>query len=308
MFWLGGKNEGRREQKNDATDSLSLASSFFLFAFFVVLSASNSTPTLCTSRRDQPIEPVDSGTSNEEPVFVSSSVITTTLSLPSLSRQTEDISPQQVRFTFLPPPSLLPPPFHLLSRPPQPTPFFPSSSFSPSLFRTTLEPQTKLTSLSSFSSLHSTPAEDYTINLWDLGSSRLIKKMTGHTSTINSLAFSSESALLVSGSADCTVRVWDVKSAETEGTIVSLTGGAGTGAGVTKVGSGGAEGGGGGGGKDGGGGGEKEKVVPGPVVGGVGMEKGELPMGFGLGSEKKVGGGGEVTMRKGIMGGMERRW
>lgn len=139
-------------------------------------------------------------------------------------------------------------------------------------------------------------AEDYTINLWDLGSSRLIKKMSGHTSTINSLAFSSESALLVSGSADCTVRVWDVKSAETEGTIVSLNGGSGTGAGVggTKAGEG----------KEN----EKEKNVPGPVVGGVGTEKGELPMGMGLGKKEGGVGGREVTMRKGILGGMERRW
>lgn len=49
------------------------------------------------------------------------------------------------------------------------------------------------------------------INLWDLGSGRRIKKMTGHTSCIYSLAFSAESSLLVSGGADWTVRCWDVK-------------------------------------------------------------------------------------------------
>jgi transcription initiation factor TFIID subunit 5 len=37
--------------------------------------------------------------------------------------------------------------------------------------------------------------------------------MTGHTSSIYSLAFSAESSLLVSGSADWTVRCWDVKGA-----------------------------------------------------------------------------------------------
>jgi len=36
--------------------------------------------------------------------------------------------------------------------------------------------------------------------------------MTGHLSSIYSLAFSAESSLLVSGSADWTVRCWDVKS------------------------------------------------------------------------------------------------
>lgn len=55
--------------------------------------------------------------------------------------------------------------------------------------------------------------EDLAINLWDLGSGKRIKKMTGHTASIYSLAFSAESSLLVSGGADWTVRCWDVKSA-----------------------------------------------------------------------------------------------
>jgi WD40 repeat protein len=55
--------------------------------------------------------------------------------------------------------------------------------------------------------------EDLAINLWDLGSGKRIKKMTGHTASIYSLAFSAESSLLVSGGADWTVRCWDVKAA-----------------------------------------------------------------------------------------------
>ena len=55
--------------------------------------------------------------------------------------------------------------------------------------------------------------EDLAINLWDLGSGRRIKKMTGHTASIYSLAFTAESTLLASGGADWTVRCWDVKSA-----------------------------------------------------------------------------------------------
>lgn len=55
--------------------------------------------------------------------------------------------------------------------------------------------------------------EDLAINLWDLGSGKRIKKMTGHLASIYSLAFSAESSLLVSGSADWTVRCWDVKGA-----------------------------------------------------------------------------------------------
>jgi WD40 repeat protein len=55
--------------------------------------------------------------------------------------------------------------------------------------------------------------EDLAINLWDLGSGRRIKKMTGHIASIYSLAFSAESSLLVSSGADWTVRCWDVKGA-----------------------------------------------------------------------------------------------
>jgi transcription initiation factor TFIID subunit 5 len=57
-----------------------------------------------------------------------------------------------------------------------------------------------------------TLGEDLAINLWDLGSGRRIKKMTGHTASIYSLAFSAESSLLVSGGSDWTVRCWDVKA------------------------------------------------------------------------------------------------
>lgn len=53
--------------------------------------------------------------------------------------------------------------------------------------------------------------EDLSINLWDLGSGRRIKKMTGHTASVYSLAFSAESSVLVSGGADWTVRCWDVR-------------------------------------------------------------------------------------------------
>ena len=54
---------------------------------------------------------------------------------------------------------------------------------------------------------------DSSIMLWDLGTARLLKKMTGHRSSITSLSFSAESGILVSGSLYSSVRVWDVKSA-----------------------------------------------------------------------------------------------
>ena len=55
--------------------------------------------------------------------------------------------------------------------------------------------------------------EDLAICLWDLGSGKRIKKMTGHTASVYSMSFSNESSLLVSGGADWTVRCWDVKGA-----------------------------------------------------------------------------------------------
>lgn len=58
--------------------------------------------------------------------------------------------------------------------------------------------------------------EDASVNLWDLGTSRLIKSMTGHTARVNTLDFSAESSILVSGSSDCTVRVWDVQTGRSQ--------------------------------------------------------------------------------------------
>lgn len=49
------------------------------------------------------------------------------------------------------------------------------------------------------------------ICLWDLAMGRLIKNMRGHgKGGVWSLSFSVENTVLVSGGADCTVRVWDV--------------------------------------------------------------------------------------------------
>lgn len=78
-------------------------------------------------------------------------------------------------------------------------------------------------------------AEDHAIALWDLGSSRLIKKLTSHTAPVQSLSFSAESSLLVSGGADCTVKVWDVKSAAVEPKQEMLAAAAGVSVGALSV-------------------------------------------------------------------------
>lgn len=48
--------------------------------------------------------------------------------------------------------------------------------------------------------------------MWDIGSGRRLKTMRGHgRSSIYSLDFSKDNGVLVSGGADNTVRVWDIK-------------------------------------------------------------------------------------------------
>jgi transcription initiation factor TFIID subunit 5 len=52
--------------------------------------------------------------------------------------------------------------------------------------------------------------DDNKIILWDLASSKKMATFTGHKRTIWSLDFSAESSILASGSADETVKLWDV--------------------------------------------------------------------------------------------------
>ena len=76
--------------------------------------------------------------------------------------------------------------------------------------------------------------DDGSIELWDIASGRRMKTMRGHSrAPVYSLSFSHENSVLVSGAADATVRVWDVKRSNTDigdaSTIVSqLQDGAGT--------------------------------------------------------------------------------
>jgi transcription initiation factor TFIID subunit 5 len=66
------------------------------------------------------------------------------------------------------------------------------------------------------------------IILWDLAPGRLLKRMRGHgKGGIWSLSWSMESTVLVSGGADCTVRVWDVAGPQeaTQGRVIADGGG-----------------------------------------------------------------------------------
>lgn len=58
--------------------------------------------------------------------------------------------------------------------------------------------------------------EDREIRLWDISSGHLITTYQGHRDMVNSLDFSWDDRVLVSGSADCTVRVWDLQESSTD--------------------------------------------------------------------------------------------
>lgn len=75
--------------------------------------------------------------------------------------------------------------------------------------------------------MHPPAAEDLSIILWDLAAGRQVKAFTGHTSAVYSLSFSAESTVLVSGSADSTVRVWDVLTHAADSNAQDESGGAG---------------------------------------------------------------------------------
>jgi WD40 repeat protein len=52
--------------------------------------------------------------------------------------------------------------------------------------------------------------EDTTVRLWDAMSGKQLHKLRGHTGIVTSVAFSPDGQLLVSGSRDRAVKVWDL--------------------------------------------------------------------------------------------------
>jgi WD40 repeat protein len=52
-------------------------------------------------------------------------------------------------------------------------------------------------------------SDDHTIRLWNADTGELIKKITGHTNWVNSMAWSPNGTILASGSDDCSIRLWN---------------------------------------------------------------------------------------------------
>ncbi len=53
-----------------------------------------------------------------------------------------------------------------------------------------------------------------TITLWDVATGKEQATLTGHTGRVYSVSFSPDGKMLVSGSADGTIKVWDVQPAK----------------------------------------------------------------------------------------------
>jgi WD40 repeat protein len=50
--------------------------------------------------------------------------------------------------------------------------------------------------------------DDNKIKIWEVKSKTLISELSGHTRAVTSVAFSSDGQTIISGSKDCTIRMW----------------------------------------------------------------------------------------------------
>ncbi|MCC5644003.1 WD40 repeat domain-containing protein [Nostoc sp. CHAB 5824] len=66
---------------------------------------------------------------------------------------------------------------------------------------------------------HSSSSGDKTIKLWNVETGQLIRTLTGHNNTVNSVSFSPDGKTLVSGSDDDTIKFWDVKTGKLTRTL-----------------------------------------------------------------------------------------
>ncbi|KAF6785943.1 hypothetical protein CMUS01_16540, partial [Colletotrichum musicola] len=60
---------------------------------------------------------------------------------------------------------------------------------------------------------------DYTVKLWDTATGQCQQTLEGHSSTVNSVAFSPDGRQLASGSDDKTVKLWDTATGQCQQTL-----------------------------------------------------------------------------------------
>ncbi|MER6161409.1 WD40 repeat domain-containing protein [Streptomyces sp. NPDC001868] len=72
--------------------------------------------------------------------------------------------------------------------------------------------------------LLATADTDHTVRLWDARNHRLLKRLTGHTETVFSVAFAPDGKTLASAGSDGTIRLWDVATRKHLATLTDHTG------------------------------------------------------------------------------------
>jgi centriolar protein POC1 len=57
-------------------------------------------------------------------------------------------------------------------------------------------------------------SDDKTVKLWDASqeSHKLLNSFTDHTDVVNSVKFHPDGTCIASGSSDCKIKIWDVRS------------------------------------------------------------------------------------------------
>src|SRR5205085_884878 len=66
---------------------------------------------------------------------------------------------------------------------------------------------------------------DNTVKIWDASSGECLQTLAGHSQSVNSVAFSHNSAWLASASTDNTAKIWDTSSGECLQTLEGHSGG-----------------------------------------------------------------------------------